>query len=219
MSEPIQAAVEEPVAEEAGGDTGVEKNGKQQPKPEQKPEKPELDEPKFSQREVDSLISKVAEKVQREIAEKAAKEKEEIEKNALREQGKWQELAEKNASEAEKLRREMEETRFRDEVRGKMTELKMSEFAELILGAREIKGLTDAVDVASKLKESFDSAVEREVAARLETGKRPGAAANQKTVTRLSDLKTLEAKAAFVKEFGEEAFRKLVEDSLNEPKN
>lgn len=181
-------------AEESGGSTGNEKNEK-----------------KYSQAELDRIISKIAsdneERIERKFKEQHEAELKRLEEERLAEQGKYQELAEQRDAELKALKAERANQEFMENCRKAASELGYSDLADIALKLRRVETAEDFGEAIAALHEANDSHNKAAIEKALETGH----VVSSKTAvvsTPMFDPKkaSKEEKQAYIEEHGEDAY-------------
>ena len=117
---------------------------------------------------IGNAVFKARENLEAEYQAKLEAEKADAEKARLAEQGKFKELHEQTQAELDALKAETERNAFTDAARGKLKEIGLSDFDDVLLNT------PDTVDgVASRataIKAKLDELVQTEVQKRLDTG-------------------------------------------------
>ena len=126
------------------------------------------DDPKtYTQSDVDRIADAVIARKDKEASDALATHKEEAERAKLAGEGKYQELAEKLQGETVALKAERERAKFVSESRDLLKEQGLSSFQDVLLkGASTLEEMGAR---AGELKTVFDTAVDAEVAKRLNT--------------------------------------------------
>lgn len=167
----------------------------------------------YSKSELDSVVDKATARVRAEVKAEAdaalEKATQEAERQRLVEDGKHKELAENVQAENEVLKAEARQKQFKDDSRAALDEKGLGEFQEVLL--KDVSTVEGVTARGKKLKELFDSAVEKAVNERFGTGTVPKGNGTPIPTTLLPSKMTQDQKMKFIKEHGQKGYKELIE--------
>jgi len=154
-------------------------------------------------RVVDSVVSKMHDRIKAEYEAKAEAERKRAEEERLKTQGEFQKLFEERDTELRALKAQQAADAFRADALESLTQLGMAEFADIVTpGAQTLDEVRTRAD---KLKAALAAKVDAEVSGRLGTGQHPtstNTAPADKPIAKMS----VAEKAAFISEHGRDKF-------------